>query len=232
MTRKISIVSPLFVLFTLSVLPASIHADAVDITEGTLTYSQPSGTAFSLTGNDLAVNGLTSSLNPLVSLLANGTVQPGGSRLTGGSVDSQDSELLLLNPITVGGVAYSPGSSLLVLSFSSASFTAPVPNFGGFTVVAPFTITAGIIEGYPGALGVGVQLFSSFLTGQGTTVLTFLRIPAGGYQLYSQSFIFGQTVPGVTVDPIPEPATLLLLGTGIVGFIGSARKRLVKKQSD
>lgn len=220
---------PLALLLTIWLLPVSIQADPITITGGTLTYSRTGGTTFLLTGAGLALNGSTSSLNPSVSLLANGHVAPGQTRLTGGSVDSQDGELGPSNPVTVGGVGFSPGASLLALNISSASFTAPVEGASGFVVVAPFVLTSGIVEGYQSTIGVGAPLFSNLLTGPGTTTLLYLRTAAGDYQLFSQSFVFGQTVTGVTVNPIPEPATLFLLGTGLAGLLGTTKKKFSKK---
>lgn len=228
--KKITYLTPCLIIMVLLLLPASIKADTVAITGGTLTYSRVGPSAFSLIGQGLVLNGQTSSLNPLVSLFSNGNISPGQTGSTGGSVDSQDSELQLANPVTVGGVAYSPGASLLALSFSSSSYTAPIGNFSGFIVVAPFALTAGIVEGYLDVVGVGEPIFSSFLTGQGTTTLLFLALPTGQYRLESQSFAFGQTVPGVTVTTIPEPVSVFLLGTGLLGLMAKARKSLVKKQ--
>ena len=210
----------LFAVFFLTT--ATVSADP--ITAGSLTFVPSSGTGFTLSGPGLAVNGTTAQLNSSVSLLSNGLIGPGGNGSTGGSVDSQDSELFLTMPITAGGVAYNPGAYLFGLRFSSSSFTAPLEVASGFVVIAPFTVTSGLIEGYPNSLG-DVPMFSVPLTGQGTTILTFVLVPGGPYRLQSQTFTFGSTVQGVTVQSIPEPASMFLLLTSFAGLARFRRRR-------
>lgn len=149
---------------------------------------------------------------------------PGSSGLTGGSLDSQDDEFAVQSPITAQGVSYSPGAALLALRFSSSTFTAPVAPASGFVVIAPFQLTSGLLEGYPNNLG-DVPLFSVPLTGQGTTTLTF-AIENGIYRLRSQTFTFGSTVQGVTVQSIPEPTSALMIFSGILALAGY-RKRTI-----
>ena len=216
--------NPVLLLILFAACAAPVFADPVQIDNGTLTYSSAQPRPFTLTGSGLVVNGTTAQLISSVSLFSNGLILPGGSGSTGGSVDTQDSDLEVSFPLTVDGVSYDPGAALFVLRFSSASFTAPVNMASGFVVIAPFTITSGLLEGYPNSLG-DVPLFSVPLTGQGTTTLTFLALPDGVYRLQSQTFTFGATVQGVTVQSIPEPASVLLLLTSFAGLASFRRKR-------
>jgi hypothetical protein len=202
----LSIKSPIVPSLVLAILFLTASTASADpITAGSLTFSGSSPSPFSLSGPGLAMNGTSAQLISSVSLLSNGLFVPGGSGMTGGSVDSQDGELELSTPLTVGGVLQSPNSTLLILRFSSSSFVVPVGPTSGFVVIAPFSLTSGLVEGYAGLPG-DVPLFS------------------GVFRLQSQTFVFGATVQGVSVQSIPEPTSVMLIFSGILAFAGY-RKR-------
>jgi hypothetical protein len=51
------------------------------------------------------------------------------------------------------------------------------------------------------------------------------------HQVSDDSHMWAVFSPSATTAPVPEPATLLLLGTGLIGLAGVGRKRLFSKRS-
>ena len=126
--------------------------------------------------------------------------------------------------VTVNGVNFSAGViNQLALNFNSFSFTIPpeLLSANAFKITAPFTFTG---------------LFSSpslsdalDLTGQGTVTVFLSRRTVGmapGIYLDSAIYTFGPQAAGVTVEAVPEPATMVLLLSGLAGTALRFRKRM------
>jgi len=204
----------------------TLKADPVVITGGTLLINQAGSHPFTLTGDGTVINGLNGTLNDILggTFLVNGGQQIQGLRL---ALDSQDAELISTFPITVGGVTYSSGNAIVLqLQSNPIAFIVPGPA-NGFVVTAPLSLTGGVF-GFNSPFFQD-PLFSHTLSGQGTQVLTFSRCfvcnPDGTvYQLNSWVLTVGAVAPGVTVQAVPEPSSVLLLMTS-VGALSWVRRR-------
>jgi len=137
------------------------------------------------------------------------TLFPGGCTGANMSWFSQGSSFR--GHVIVNGVTYGTDiNNQLSLQFNGASFEIPpeLQSQGSFKITAPFSLT-----GFFSFFSSPSVVERLDLTGQGTVTAFLSRTPGGivpfepGIYLEEASYIFGPTVPGVTVEAVPEPAT-------------------------
>ncbi|MDL2274759.1 PEP-CTERM sorting domain-containing protein [Desulfosarcina sp. OttesenSCG-928-G10] len=90
-------------------------------------------------------------------------------------------------------------------------------------------------NGYPG--GIFSQTFDTPASGDASFTFTLNEMIIGSpgqvnrlnTDLYIDNLIISGLVPDSRPEPVPEPATLLLLGAGLIGMVAVSRKKTVQK---
>lgn len=217
LTKSIQIFA--MVIFSLAAV-ATVHADPITVT-GTATVVNgqifgPSIT-FNIAGENFSANVFDSGgfdrfmhfgIWPCTSV-------HGTNHACTGANNGYSSQSDLRGPFTFNGLNFN-ASVINALNFqiTSPSFIIP-PEFsdeGAVVVTAPFGFVGLVLISQTGEV---IQL-----DGQGTVRLLLTRQTVGeitGLFLDHADYTFGPTVEGVTVEPVPEPTTLVLLFSGLAG---------------
>jgi hypothetical protein len=214
---KLAKALPALLLLTCALCATEARADTFVITGGTATVGSGFGGPFTFIGNGMTLNG------GLHNGLFNDRITPG-----------QATDIFTLDccgdigagSAVVNGVSYSQ-----IFYGGQVSLTAFVPAIdwrdGAFSVVVPFTLT-GNLRGCatnPELLGPcdGGLLFDTFVTGEGMAIVNVF-----GFEVGANRFLTVSRVNYTFNEPVPEPATLVLLTTGLLGTAAAARRRRQK----
>lgn len=204
-------------LLLLLCLAPEAKADPIVITSGQVSFAaQLANSTFSLQGQGVSISGFTRNI------LAASVFSPGSTyRLGRGFVNDP---FIPAGSFTSGGVTYSSflfGSDTLNVQFQAADAVIPTgADQQSLVFSVPFTMS-GFIFVSTAQSGVPGGVFTNF-TGSGTATFTAHRLnspdPNAPWFGDSLTYNFGPA------QPAPEPATMLLFGTGLAAF--AARRRL------
>lgn len=206
-------------VFAVFLFTTVAHADTIVVNSGTVTLVPGPGKAQGVKTNPFVISGANFSANisgtdGLYGLKSCSPIPGDHPPCTSVSAGWSASGTSVFGNFTLNGVTH-PTDVFNSLSLGFFVDTIVIPpellNASGLKIIAPFTFS-GLAHPFGGS--------DTDLTGEGTVTIFLVRTTAGqftGLFLDQAIFTFGPTPDGITVQETPEPATLVLLVSGLAG---------------